>query len=83
MRLAMIGITAILLAGDASARLYEVTASTLNVRSGPSKSRAVVARLGKRRAINVVENKWDWKRIDWPKKGWRRNSPSQAIVSTT
>ena len=56
--------------GTADAKLYEVTASSLNVRSGPSTSRAVVARLQKRRAINVVENKGDWKRIDWPKKGW-------------
>ncbi len=64
--------------GTADAKLYEVTASSLNVRSGPSTSRSIVTRLKKRRAVNVVENKGDWKRIDWPKKGWVHKKPVRA-----
>ena len=70
MRLATIGLAVILLAGDASAKLYEVTASVLNVRSAPTKSARVVKHLKKRTAIEVVEEKGSWKRIARPAQGW-------------
>ena len=59
-----------LIAGTADAKLYEVTASVINVRSGASKGSRVVKTLKKHRALTVVANKGDWKQITQPVKGW-------------
>ena len=59
-----------LASSEAGARLCEVTASALNVRSSPTTRSRVVKVLKRHQAINVVDRKGDWRKIDRPVTGW-------------
>jgi putative chitinase len=57
-------------APEAAGERFTVTAATLNVRSGPDKSNAVVGTVSQGTAVTAVAEQDGWRRITSPVSGW-------------
>ncbi len=85
MRIGMLGTAAILaLAGiEVHAAAYTVTATSLNVRSGPGTTYSIIGTLSYGTRVNVVASSGDWRRIDSPKAGWCNSAYLKAVTTSS
>ena len=68
---------------EARAAIYEVTATSLNVRSGPGTSYSIVGTLANGTRVNVVGTSGDWRKIDSPKAGWCNGAYLKAVATSS
>ena len=70
-------------AAAAQAGTYVVTASTLNVRSGPGTGYSIIGTLSYGTVVNVTEASGGWSHISSPKTGWVSSTYLQAAATGT
>jgi len=60
-----------------------VTASSLNVRSGPGTTYSIIGTLSYGTRVNVVASSGDWRKIDSPKVGWCSAAYLKAVTTSS